>query len=339
MKVNAYAAHEAGGSLRPYEYEAGPLGPNEVDVRVTHGGICHTDTDLIDNAWGFSRYPLVAGHEAVGVVVAVGDAVDQAALPVGRRVGVGAIAGSCFHCEWCVSGRTNLCPHKDDTVLRGDRGGFASHVRASDWRHVHPIPDAIRSAHAAPLLCAGTTVFAPLLENQVLPTYRVAVVGIGGLGHLAIQFLARWGCAVTAISRTPAKRADAERFGATDFIASGTPGALGEAAGSFDFVMSTVSADLPWDDYLGLLRPQGRLSVVGVPPRPFTVNQMSLLPAAKAIVGGIVGSAAQTRQMFEFAARHDIRAEVETFPVADLDQALDRVREGSARYRAVVEFG
>jgi alcohol/geraniol dehydrogenase (NADP+) len=338
VKVHAYAAHEAGGPLRPYEYEAGPLGPNEVDVRVTHGGICHTDIDLIDNEWGISRYPVVAGHEAVGVVQAVGDAVDQTVLAVGQRVGVGAIAGSCFRCEWCVSGRTNLCANKDDTVLRGDRGGFASHVRASDWRHVYPIPDAIRSEHAAPLFCAGTTVFAPLLDNNVLPTHRVAVIGIGGLGHLAIQFLAKWGCAVTAISTTPAKRADAERFGATDFIASGERGALQEAAGSFDFVMSTVSADLPWDDYFGILRPQGRLCVVGFPARPLTFSQMSLLPAAKTIVGGIVGSAVQTRQMIEFAARHDIRPDVETFPVADFERALDRVRKGGARYRAVVEI-
>lgn len=338
MKVHAYAAHEVGGPLRPYEYEAGPLGPTEVDVRVTHGGICHTDVGMIDNEWGISRYPVVAGHEAVGVVAAVGDAVDQSVLSVGQRVGVGAIAGSCFRCEWCLSGRTNLCPHKDDTVMRGDRGGFASHVRAGDWRHVHPLPDAIRSEHAAPLLCAGTTVFSPLLENQVLPTHRVAVVGVGGLGHLAIQFLARWGCAVTAISTTPAKRADAERFGATDFIASGEEGALQKAAGSFDFVMSTVSADLPWDDYVGLLRPQGRLCVVGVPERPFTVSAMSLLPAAKTLVGGIVGSAAQTRQMIDFVARHDIRPQVQTFPTADFEQALERVRKGSVRYRAVVEF-
>jgi alcohol/geraniol dehydrogenase (NADP+) len=338
VKVHAYAAHEAGGRLSAYEYEAGPLGSNEVDVRVTHGGICHTDIGMIDNEFGISRFPVVAGHEAVGVVQAVGDAVDQSVLPVGQRVGVGAIAGSCFQCEWCVSGRTNLCPHKDDTVMRGDRGGFASHVRASDWRHVHPIPDAIASEHAAPLLCAGTTVFSPLLVNQVHPTHRVAVVGIGGLGHLAIQFLAKWGCAVTAISRTSDKEADARRFGATDFIASGEPGALEAATGSFDFVMSAVSADLPWDDYLGILRPQGKLCIVGLPERAITVAPMSLLPTEKAIVGGIVGSAAQTRQMIRFAALHGIRPEVETFPVADFEQALARVRKGSARYRAVVEF-
>ncbi|MFD5825640.1 NAD(P)-dependent alcohol dehydrogenase [Lentzea sp. NPDC060358] len=339
MLVHAYAALEAGGPLQPYEYESGPLGANEVDVRVTHGGICHTDLGVIDDEFGLGRFPAVAGHEAVGVVHAVGDAVEKSVLRVGQRVGVGAISGSCFHCEWCLSGQTNLCPARDDTVVRGDRGAFASHVRASDWRHVHPIPDAIPSAQAAPLLCAGTTVFSPLLVNGVLPTHRVAVVGVGGLGHLAVQFLAKWGCEVTAISRTDDKRADAERFGATGFLASGEEGAIGAAAGTFDFVLSTVSANLPWDDYVGLLRPQGKLCVVGVPDRPITLSPMSLLPSAKQVMGGIVGSAAHTRQMLDFAARHDIRAEVETFGVADFEKALGRVREGSARYRAVVEFG
>ncbi|MFD4637013.1 NAD(P)-dependent alcohol dehydrogenase [Lentzea sp. NPDC058436] len=336
MRVQAYAAHEAGGPLRPYEYDSGPLGANEVDVRVTHGGICHTDIGLLDDEFGISRFPVVAGHEAIGVVEAVGNAVEG--LSVGRRVGVGAIAGSCFHCEWCLRGETNLCPARDDTVMRGDRGAFAGHVRASDWRHVHPIPDAIPSAQAAPLLCAGTTVFSPLLVNGVRPTDRVAVVGIGGLGHLAIQFLAAWGCDVTAISTTPAKKADAERFGASGFIASGEEGALRAAAGSFDFVLCTVSANLPWDDYVGLLRPQGTLCVVGVPEQPIALSPMSLLPAAKRVVGGIVGSAAHTRQMLDFAARHDIRPVVETFGVAEFEKALGRVREGSTRYRAVVEF-
>ncbi|MBP2336229.1 putative zinc-type alcohol dehydrogenase-like protein [Saccharothrix coeruleofusca] len=338
MKVRAYAAYEAGAGLRPYEYEAGPLGPDEVDVRVTHCGICHTDVGAIDNEWDYFSYPLVAGHEVVGVVEAVGEAVDQELLPIGRRVGVGAIAGSCFRCEWCLSGRQNLCPRKDDLVLRGVRGGFAHHVRAGDWRHVQPIPDAIPSAQAAPLLCAGATVFAPLLTHRVRPVDRVAVVGIGGLGHLAVQFLAKWGCEVTAISTTSDKEADARRFGATGFIATREEGALRAAANSFDFVLSTVSADLPWDDYLATLRPGGKLCVVGVPTGPIAVGPLGLLPGAKAVSGAIPGSPAQTRQMFDFAARHGIGAQAEVFPVARADEALDRVRRGQARYRAVLEF-
>ena len=338
MKVIAYAARTAGGALQPYEYESGPLGPNEVDVRVTHGGICHTDLAAIDDEWGLARFPAVAGHEVVGEVVAIGAAVDEVALTIGQRVGVGALAGSCFRCESCISGRTNLCPRRDALVLRGDRGGFAHHVRASDWRHVYPIPDSMPSEHAAPLMCAGTTVFSPLIANRVLPTHRVAVVGIGGLGHLALQFLDKWGCEVTAISTTEDKQADAERFGATSFIASREPGALRAAAGSFDFVLSTVSGDLPWDDYLGILSPQGRLCVAGVPDRPISVSALGLVSEAKEIVGGIVGTVAETRQMLGFAARHAIRPEVETFALTDFEQALDRVRKGNVRYRAVVDF-
>lgn len=338
MTVHAYAALRARGPLEAYEYDAGPLGPREVDVRVTHSGICHTDVSMIDDEFGVAPFPLVAGHETVGVVQAVGEEVDQGQVAVGQRVGVGAVAGACFRCEWCLSGRQNLCPGKDNVVQRGDRGGFADRVRASDWRYVMPIPDEIPSAQAAPLLCAGTTVFPPLLEHGVRPVDRVAVVGIGGLGHLALQFLAKWGCEVTAISTTPDKEADARRLGAAHFIASREPDALRAAAGSFDFVLSTVSADLPWDEYVAALRPQGTLCVVGVPPTPIAVHPLALIPAEKKVVGGVTGSVLRTRQMLAFAARHQVRTEIETYPMADIEHAVGRVRRGEARYRAVLEL-
>ncbi|MFI5907712.1 NAD(P)-dependent alcohol dehydrogenase [Dactylosporangium sp. NPDC051541] len=338
MRVTAYAAHRASAPLEEYTYEAGPLGDRQVDIRVTHCGVCHTDLGMIDNEFGNARFPVVAGHEVVGEVAAIGAAVDPDRLPVGVRVGLGAIAGSCFRCEWCVGGRQQHCPDRDDLVLRGDRGGFARHVRAGDWRHVHPIPEAIPSAAAGPLLCAGTTVFAPLLRHGVRPTDRVGVVGIGGLGHLAVQFFAAWGCAVTAISSSPGKEDDARRFGATGYLVGRDEAAMGAAAGSFDFLLSTVAADLPWDAYLALLRPAGTLSVVGVPPAPLTVGPMALLPSAKTISGGIPGSIGDTRAMLDFAARHGVRPEVEVFPVADNAAALDRVRSGRARYRAVLEL-
>lgn len=338
MTTRAYAVERAGGPVTVLDYEPPPLAPLAVEVAVTHCGVCHTDLGLIDDEWGMARYPVVAGHEAVGVITALGDAVDRTRLAVGQRVGVGATAGSCYACEWCLSGRQNLCPHKDDTVLRGIGGGFASHVRASDWRHVPVIPDAIASADAGPLLCGGITVFAPLLRYGVRPTDRVAVVGIGGLGHLAIQFLAAWGCHVTAISTTADKREDALRFGAHEFIASGEEGALARAANSFDFVLSTVSANLPWDAYLATLRPQGTLCVVGMFNGAISVNPLSLLPGEKRLVGGIVGAPTEAQQMLDFAARHDIRPAVELFPVARMAEALDHVRDGRARYRAVLAF-
>jgi uncharacterized zinc-type alcohol dehydrogenase-like protein len=336
--TTSYAARAAGARLEPYDRETGPLGPLEVDVRVTHCGICHTDVMMIDDETGTARFPCVAGHEAVGLVEAVGDAVDTGLLPIGTRVGVGAIAGACFRCPLCLSGRHNLCAARDDTVMRGDGGAFTELVRVSDWRTAYPIPDAIPSEQAAPMMCAGVTVFSPLLRHGVRPVDRVAVVGIGGLGHLALQFLSRWGCDVTAISTSRAKEDDARRFGATSFIASGEEGALAAAAGSFDFVLSTVSASLPWDDYLDLLVPQGTLDVVGVSPEAISVSPMHLLPAEKTISSGVPASPSETRLMLDFAARHGIAPQVETFPVSEINTAIDVVRGGRARYRAVVTF-
>ncbi|MFG1608380.1 NAD(P)-dependent alcohol dehydrogenase [Actinoplanes sp. NPDC049265] len=335
--TTTYAVREAGGPVTALDVEQPPLGPLEVDVRVTHCGICHTDLGMIDNEFGISTFPLVAGHEAVGVVSALGDAVPPGHLHVGQRVGVGAIAGSCFACEWCLSGRQSMCPQKDDTVLRGTGGGFARTVRAGDWRHVHVIPDEIASVDAGPLLCAGTTVFAPLVRHDVKPTDRVAVVGVGGLGHLAIQFLAAWGCHVTAVSTTEAKAADARELGANDFVTSAGDG-LDRVASTFDFVLSTVSANLPWDRYLATVRPRGVLCSVGIVDEPISFHPINLLPAERSVAGGVVGSLMVTRQMLGFAARHGIRPRTEVFPVERIDEALDHVRRGKPRYRAVLEF-
>jgi alcohol/geraniol dehydrogenase (NADP+) len=328
-----YAVEEPGGAVRAVEADPAPPGPREVDVRVTHCGVCNTDVSLIDDAYGVSRYPLVAGHEAVGVVEALGAEVEPGALTIGQRVGVGAVAGSCQACEWCLSGRQNLCPRKDVTATRGDRGGFATVVRASDWRHVQPIPAALDSAAAAPLLCAGATVFPPFLRHGVRPVDRVAVVGVGGLGHLAVQFAAAWGCHVTAISSSAGKAADARRFGAHDVLVGDDP-----AAGSFDFVLSTVPGDLPWDAYVAALRPGGTLCLVGVPHSPLSIAPMALFTGERKVAGGNVGTPSEQRAMLEFAARHAIAAQTETYPVARIDDALDRVRQGTARYRVVLEM-
>lgn len=335
MTVRAFAVTRPAGPTEILEYEPPPLGPLEVDVTLTHSGVCQTDLGLIDDHYGITGFPVVVGHEGVGVVKAVGAAVDPDELAIGQRVGVGAIAGSCFHCEWCVAGQQHLCPQRDDVVLRGTGGTFAGQVRASDWRHVPPIPDALTSAETAPLLCAGSTVFNAIVGHDVRPTDRVAVVGVGGLGHIALQVLAAWGCRVTAISTSADKAEDARRFGAHDFLDSHD---LSVARDRFDFILDTVGADLPWDDYFATLRPRGKLCVVGVPASPLTVGQLSLLPAEKSLVSAVVGPPRVTRRLLEFAALHGIRAEVEVFPVAEIDRALEHVRQGKARYRAVLDL-
>ncbi len=334
MPVQAYAAKTAKANLQPFEFDLGQLGPEEVDVQVTHCGICHTDVALVDNDWGMSQYPVVPGHEIVGTVSAVGSNVDR--LAVGQRVGVVALCGSCMKCEWCEGGAQHVCAEVAGTVMGSHRGGFASIVRVNNWRFAYPLPDKIASEHAGPLMCAGSTVFTPLLKYGVRPTSRVAVVGIGGLGHLAVQYLAKWGCDVTAISSTHDKEEQAHGFGATRFIATRGTDELKKAARSFDFILSTVTADLPWDEYLAALRPGGKLCIVGIPDKPIAVSCWGLIAGEKSIVGGQPGSIDDTTQMLSFTALHGIKPMIETFPMEDANAALDHTREGKARYRAVL---
>ena len=336
MQVNAYAALAAKETLRPWNYSARELQPNEVDVQVTHCGICHTDVAMVDNEWGMSQYPVVPGHEVVGTVLAVGSAVDASRLRIGQRVGVGALCGSCMKCEWCEAGKQHVCPNVVGTVMGEHKGGFASVVRVDDWRFAHILPEEIASEDGGPLMCAGTTVFTPLLRYDVKPTDRVAVVGIGGLGHLAVQYLAKWGCDVTAISSTHDKDEQAHGFGARQFIATRDTDELKKAAGSFDFIISTVSADLPWDEYMQALRPQGKLCVVGIPQKPIAVVSWNLIGGERSLVGGQPGSLDDTRKMLEFTARHGIKPMVELFPMSEANAALDHTRQGKARFRSVL---
>jgi len=334
MMIRAHAALSAKGRLETFEYDPGPIGPTQVDIRVTHCGICHTDAATVDNDMGFSQYPLVPGHEAVGIVAAVGAEVDR--LTVGQRVGVGPMCGSCMRCEWCESGLEHLCPNVELTIFGGHHGAFATHVRVNNWRFAFPLPDEIKSEHAGPLMCAGATVFTPILQYGVRPIDRVAVVGVGGLGHLALQYLAKWGCDVTAVSSSRDKEEQARGLGAKHFVATRGTDELRKAARAFDFIFCTVSGDLPWDEYMAALRPQGKLCIIGIPEKPVTFGAFGLIGAEKSIVGGMTGSVSDTAEMLAFTARHGIKPIIETFPMAEADRALQHTRSGRARFRAVL---
>ena len=332
MPVKAYAAKGPKQDLEPFEYEPGPLGPHEVEVRVTHCGICHSDLAMIDNDWGFSAYPLVPGHEVVGTVTAVGSDVDGLAL--GHRVGVGWQCNSCGKCEWCRRSLESLCAQNQGTIVH-HHGGWAETVRAH-WKFAIPLPEALDSADAGPLMCAGTTVFTPMLRFGVTPWMRAAVLGIGGLGHLAVQFLAAFGCEVTAISSSHDKDDQARKLGATRFLATRGTDELKAAAGSFDFLISTVSADVPWNDYVAALRPGGRLVIVGIPESDLKLSAFGLL-AEKSVTGGMSGSPADTATMLDFDARRGIKPMVERFAMKDVNEAVAHVRSGKARFRAVLD--
>ncbi len=320
------------GQLEPFTYEPGPLGKDEVEVAVTHCGICHSDMSMVDNEWGMSAYPLVPGHEVVGTVAAMGPEVRG--LRIGQRVGVGWQNGSCGACEWCHNAKQHLCAKEVDTIVH-HHGGFADRVRVQGV-FAAPIPDGVDSVDAGPLMCAGITVYAPLLHNNVKPGMKTAVVGVGGLGHLAVQFLAKMGCDVTAISTTHDKDAEAKKLGATHFIATRGTDELDKAAGSFDFILVTATASLPWDKYLAALRPEGTICVVGVAGEGVTLPLFPMIVAEKKVVGGRASSPSDVQRMFAFAAQHGVEPMVERFAMKDINAAVERARKG-ARYRVVLE--
>jgi uncharacterized zinc-type alcohol dehydrogenase-like protein len=331
MNIHAYAAHEKKGTLKPFTYEPTSLGPHDVEIRISHCGICHSDVHLIDGDWGMGSYPMVPGHEIVGDVAAVGGEVRG--LKAGERVGVGWQCGACLSCEQCGSGDENLCPANQATCV-GRHGGFADRIRV-DGRFAFPIPAALSSAAAAPLLCGGATVYSPL-RRWVRPPMRVGVVGIGGLGHLGLQFARAMGCEVMALSSSPDKEAEARSFGAHRFLATREPKALASAAGSLDFILSTVYVPQDWAGLLNALRPNGTLCFVGAPGEPLSVPVFTLLAGQKSVTGSVIGGRPAIREMLEFAARHGVAAKTQVRPLAEADAALGEVRKGRARYRAVL---
>ncbi len=332
MAIHGYAAHAARESLRPFQYEPGHLEPLEIQVAVSHCGVCHSDLHLLDDDWRVSQFPLIAGHEIVGTVSAVGSSVTG--LELGRRVGIGWQCASCMACEWCVQGEEACCPTQTATCV-GRHGGFADHVHV-DSRFAYPLPDALPSEAAAPLLCAGHTVFTPL-RRHLRPGDTVGVIGIGGLGHLAIQFARAMGAHVIAFSTTPHKELEAHRFGAHDFVLASHPDELKRAKHACDLLLATAPAQIDWAAYMDVVRYKGSLIVVGVPPGDVSVPVTSLIDGDRAIRGSATGSRTTMREMLAFAARHHIRPKTELMPMSQVNEALTRVRENKARYRIVLE--
>ena len=329
--VAAYAADETGGPLLPHRYQAQALGPLDIDIEVTHCGICHSDLHLIDNDWQTSAYPLVPGHEVIGKVADVGDLVTH--LRVGDRVGVGWQCGSCHQCEWCERGDENLCAEMTETCV-GRPGGFAERVQV-DGRFAFPIPDGLASEVAAPLLCGGITVYSPL-RRHARSQSRVGVIGIGGLGHLAIRFAHALGCEVTAFSSTPDNQTEARSHGSDLFVSSTDEAALKAQRESLYLIIATVNHSLDWKRYIQALRPEGVLSFVGALDEPVSIPTGLLMVKRRAITSSPIGGRAAMREMLQFAARHRVGAQVEVLPMSRVNSALDRLRKNDVRYRFVL---
>ena len=312
--------------------DLGPLGAEDVEIAVEHCGLCHSDLSILNNDWGLSQYPAILGHEVTGRIAARGPSTKG--LEIGQRVGLGWNSGSCMHCRQCMSGNHHLCPEVQLTIV-GHRGGFATHVR-THWAWAIPLPDELDFAEAGPLLCGGVTVFAPLAMHA-RPTDRVGVIGIGGLGHLAIKFAAAYGCDVTAFTSSESKFDEARGFGADHVVSSRDSAAIKKLGGRFDLLINTANVKLDWDALIGTLAPNGRLHVVGAVPEPIPVAAFSLILQQRSVSGSPAGPPTAIATMLDFAARHEIAPQNEHFPMSKLNDAFARLESGKARYRIVLD--
>jgi uncharacterized zinc-type alcohol dehydrogenase-like protein len=332
-EIHGWATHGPRQKLEPFSYEPGPLGPEEVEIAVEYCGLCHSDLSIINDEWGMSQYPVIPGHEVAGKVVALGD--HAKGLHIGQRVGVGWNAGSCMHCHECMTGNHNLCAEAMPTIV-GHQGGFADRVRAH-WAWTIPLPDTLDLSSAGPLLCGGITVFSPLLTFGVKPTDRVGVIGIGGLGHMGLGFANAWGCEVTAFTSHASKAEEARGFGAHHVVSSRDSEAMRNIAGSLDMLIVTVNAPLDWAALLKTLKPNGRLHIVGAVLEPMPIPAIDLIFGQKSVSGSPNGDPMKIATMLEFAVRHDIAPQVEHFPMSQVNEALEHLAAGKARYRIVLD--
>ncbi len=333
MKINAHAVLEQGGQLSKYTYEMPEVGDEEVDIKIHYCGLCHSDLSMMNNDWGMTQYPIVPGHEIVGEVVKLGKYTKG--LKVGDLVGVGWNADSCSHCNECMEGSQHLCSSLQGTIV-GRQGGFADYVRAH-WSWAIPLPKGIDLKKAGPLLCGGITVFSPILLAGVLPTHKVGVIGIGGLGHLALKFLNKWGCEVVAFSSNPDKTDAILEMGATKVINSTKPEELESIAGTLNFIINTTNVSLDWNSYLQTLAPKGTFHTVGAVLEPMDIPAFSLIAGEKAVSGSPTGSPVTMKTMLDFCVRHDIYPIVEEFEMDNVKEAISHLEEGKARYRVVLK--
>lgn len=332
MSVKAWVATAAKQKMALQDIDLGPLGAEDVEVAVEHCGICHSDVSVLNNEWGISQFPAVLGHEVVGRVTAVG-AVAKG-VNVGQRVGVGWTAASCMHCRQCLSGDQHLCLKAVPTIL-GHRGGFASRMRCH-WAWAIPLPEGLNHEDAGPLLCGGITVFHPL-ELYAKPTSRVGIVGIGGLGHMALKFANAYGCEVTAFTSSESKFEEARRFGANHVVASRNSAAIKKLAGTIDLLIVTANVPLDWDALIGTLAPNGRMHVVGAVPEPIPVTVFPLILGQRSISGSPTGAPVHIATMLEYAARHGVAPQTEHFPMSRINDAFQHLVAGKARYRIVLD--
>ena len=341
LTVNAYAATSPTAPLAPTTIKRRDLGPHDVLIEIKYTGICHSDIHTARGDWGLVTYPLVTGHEIAGIVTQVGAEVTKHA--VGDRVGVGCMVDSCGQCRYCQGGQEQFCVKGNigtygatGTDGRPTQGGYSTHIVVTEDFVLH-IPDGLDLDVAAPLLCAGITTYSPLNRWGAGPGKKVAVVGLGGLGHMGVKFAHAMGAEVTVLSQSLKKQEDGLRLGADHYYATSNPETFEKLAGSFDLVLNTVSAAIDVDAYLSLLAVDGALVNVGAPPEPLSVNVFSLIMGRRSFAGSMIGGIRETQEMLDFCAAHHLGAEIEVIGADQINEAYERVLASDVRYRFVID--
>ncbi|WP_180118211.1 NAD(P)-dependent alcohol dehydrogenase [Acinetobacter sp. YH12096] len=332
--IHAYAAMNSGEALVPYQFDPGELQAHQVEVKVEYCGLCHSDISIIQNDWKSSVYPVVPGHEVIGTITQLGS--EAKGLKVGQRVGIGWTAESCQHCDSCIDGRQVQCTGTKTATIVGHAGGFADKVRAG-WQWVIPLPDDLDPTSAGPLLCGGITVFDPILQHQIQAIHHVAVIGIGGLGHMAIKLLKAWGCEITAFSSNLDKTDELKAMGADHVVNSRDLAAIKAQRGKFNLILSTVNVTLDWQAYLSTLAPNGSVHMLGLALEPMQIPAGMLISGAKSVTGSSTGSPAALRELLRFAARQNIAPQIEMYPMSQVNEAIERLHSGNVRYRIVLK--
>ncbi len=342
LPTTGYAALTATAALQPFAFERRNVGPHDVLIAITHCGICHSDIHQARNEWGGSMFPMVPGHEIVGTISQVGSMVTR--FHVGETAGVGCFVDSCRTCGPCREGSEQYCDAGMLFTYSGldksgqvTQGGYSTQI-VVDEQYVLQIPSSLSPAGAAPLLCAGITTYSPLRHWGVGKYHKLAVVGLGGLGHMAVKIGKALGADVTVLSTSERKRNDAARLGAADFALTSDPHTFSRLQRHFDFILDTVSAPHNYNDYVNLLKTDGTMILVGAPDKPTLLEPFPLILHRRRIAGSVIGGIRETQEMLDFCATHGIESDIELIPIQQVNEAYERVLKGDIRYRFVIDL-
>jgi uncharacterized zinc-type alcohol dehydrogenase-like protein len=340
--TKGYAAQSANGKIEPWEFELRDVRANDISIAIEYAGICHSDIHQVREEWGTAQFPMVPGHEIVGTVTEVG--ADVTNFKVGDIAGVGCFVDSCGKCEYCLIGKNHWCLNHvawtynstESDGVTPTYGGYAKNIVVKADHALH-VPAHLDRAGAAPLLCAGITTYSPLRHWGAGPGKKVAVMGLGGLGHMAVKLAVAMGAEVTVMSHSESKREDALGMGAHHFVATSNKTALADLSNTFDILINTISADIDLHAYISTLRMWGSLVVVGAPGKPYALNTGALMGKQLSVSGSGIGSIMETQEMLDFCGEHSITSDIELIDAKDIDAAYDRVVNSDVRYRFVID--